>query len=39
MTRTNPVGRRDGSEGPLYSGIATFALLPRIDQVEGWISP
>lgn len=28
------IGQRDESEGPRYSGIATFALLPRIDQVE-----
>lgn len=34
MKRANPVGQRDGSEGPRYAGIATFARLPRIDQVE-----
>lgn len=28
------VGPRDSSRTPRYSGIATFALLPRLDQVE-----
>ncbi|ARC55628.1 Guanidinobutyrase [Frondihabitans sp. 762G35] len=28
------VGPRDSSTSPRYAGIATFALLPRLDQVE-----
>lgn len=34
MTGAEPVGQRAGGEGPRYAGIATFALLPRVDQVE-----
>jgi agmatinase len=29
-----PIGPRDSSRTPRYAGIATFALLPRLDEVD-----
>ena len=31
---TDPIGPVDASRVPRFSGIATFAKLPRIDEVE-----
>lgn len=32
--QATPIGQRDEADGPRFAGIATFALLPRLDQVE-----
>ena len=29
-----PIGPLDASKNPRYAGFATFARLPRLDQVE-----
>lgn len=33
-TEPHVIGQRDDPQMPRYAGIATFALLPRLDQVE-----
>lgn len=35
MSELRPVGPRDSSRVPRYAGIATFALLPRLEEVKG----
>ena len=39
MTRPEPVGPVDATAVPRYAGPATFARLPRIDQVDQSTSP